>query len=48
MIITSLTATRIRGSYSATLKNLIGVDAVAPLDISGTFDLGMAQLGAPH
>ncbi|MEP6475276.1 MAG: hypothetical protein ABJC74_16240, partial [Gemmatimonadota bacterium] len=48
VIITSLTATRIRGSYSATLTNLIGVDAVAPLDISGTFDLGLTQPGAPH
>lgn len=46
--ITSLTATRIQGSYSATLKNIIGTTALAPLTITGTFNLGMAQLPAPH
>ena len=46
--ITSLTATRIQGHYSATLKNVIGADAVVPLSINGTFTLGMAQLPAPH
>jgi hypothetical protein len=46
--ITSLTATRIKGTLTATLQPGIGTVAAAPLVVTCTFDLGMAQLPAPH
>jgi hypothetical protein len=41
LTVTSLTATRIKGSVSATLTPNPGTTASAPLDVSATFDIGI-------
>jgi hypothetical protein len=42
--ITSLTATRIQGTFTATIQPTAGPGATAPVLVGGTFNLGMAQL----
>jgi hypothetical protein len=42
--ITSITATRIRGTFVATLQPVAGPGATAPVAVSGSFNLGMEQL----